>query len=120
MVHYMVHSNVHYLGEQQQLLELIDVPVDLPVKYQRHQQRLHLGRRHLWCHATRYVRHARGGYAYGVRTVGQQLPCAAGTYSTREAGAWSPYVRYRGPGTYVSAQAGTLSSVAMKPMRMRV
>ena len=33
-----------------------------------------------------------------------QLPCAAGTCSTQEAGTRSPYVQYGGPGTYVSTQ----------------
>ena len=40
-------------------------------------------------HGTRYVRHARGWYAYPVRTVREgrgKLPCASGTYSTQEAG----------------------------------
>ena len=47
---------------------------------------------------TRYVRHARGGYAYSVRTVERELrelPCAAGTYSTQEAGTRSPYSTVR-------------------------
>ena len=33
-----------------------------------------LCRQHLWCHGTRYARHTRGWYAYGVRAVVQQLP----------------------------------------------
>ena len=56
------------------------------------------------CHGTRYVRHTQGRYAYGVRTVAQQLPCAAGTYATQEAGTCSLYVQYGGSGTYRSAQ----------------
>ena len=55
----------------------------------------------LGCHGTRYVRHARGWYAYGVRTVAQQLPCASGKYATQKAGTRSLYVQYGGPGTYV-------------------
>ena len=50
---------------------------------------------------TRYVRHARGWYAYSARTVAHQLPCASGAYSAQEAGTRSPYVQYRGPGAYV-------------------
>ena len=34
---------------------------------------------------------------YAVRTVGHQLPCAAGTYRTQEAGTRSPYVQLRRP-----------------------
>ena len=56
----------------------------------------------LWCHGTRYVRHTRGWYAYGVRTVAQQLPCASGAYA-QEAGTRRLYVQYGGPGAYVSA-----------------
>ena len=59
---------------------------------------------HLWCHGTWYVRHARGWYVYGVRTVrGAQgkLLSASDTYSTQEAGTRSPYVQCGGPGTYV-------------------
>eukprot|EP00964_Phaeocystis_antarctica_P132605 scaffold96728_cov67-Phaeocystis_antarctica.AAC.1 len=40
----------------------------------------------LWCHGTRYVRHARGWYAYRVRTVrgaSGKLPCASGTTARR-------------------------------------
>ena len=58
----------------------------------------------LWCHGTRYVRHARAWYAYGVRTVAAhrgKLPCASGTYSTQEAGTRSPYVQYGGSRMYV-------------------
>ena len=65
---------------------------------------------HIACgapHGTRYVRHARGWYAYGVRTVAHQLPCASGTYSTREAGTRTPYAQYGGLGAYASAQLPT-------------
>ena len=57
-------------------------------------------------HGTRYVRQARGWYAYGVRTVREaqgKLPCASGTYSTQEAGTRSSYVQYGGSVAYVSA-----------------
>ena len=58
----------------------------------------------LCCHGTRYVRHARGWYAYGVRTVAHQLPCASGAYGTQEAGTRSPYVRHGCGTAYGSAQ----------------
>ena len=81
----------------------------------RHGTRRHEScRRHLGCHGTRYavrgtryVRPARGWYAYGVRTVEHQLSCAAGTHSTQEAGTRGKYVQYGGTGTYVSTQAAT-------------
>ena len=57
----------------------------------------------LWCHGTRYVRHTRESYAYGIRTVAQQLPCASGTHATQEAGTRSLYVQCGGSGTYGSA-----------------
>ena len=59
-------------------------------------------------HGTRYVRHARGSYAYGVRSVAQQLPCASGAYATQEAGTRSLYVQYGGSGRYGSAQPSAL------------
>ena len=58
---------------------------------------------------TRYVRHTRGWYAYGVHTVAQQLPCASGTYANQEAGTRSLYVQYGGSGAYGSAQSSTSS-----------
>ena len=42
--------------------------------------------------------------------LGVRLPCAVGTYSTREAGTRSLHAPYGGPGAYVSAQAVTSSS----------
>eukprot|EP00964_Phaeocystis_antarctica_P007213 scaffold3918_cov66-Phaeocystis_antarctica.AAC.1 len=45
----------------------------------------------LWCHGTRYVRHARGWYAYRVRTVRawgpqEQAALRLRYHGTREAG----------------------------------
>ena len=56
--------------------------------------------RRLGCHGTRYARHARGWYAYGLRTVRGAL-----------GGTRSPYVQYGGPGTYVSAWEPTGASL---------
>eukprot|EP00964_Phaeocystis_antarctica_P115214 scaffold79176_cov60-Phaeocystis_antarctica.AAC.2 len=67
--------------------------------------RLHLqAAPHLWC-TTRYVdaRHARSWYAYGVRAVAHQLPCAAGTHGTPHVQHGCPGTctcQYGGPGTY--------------------
>ena len=47
---------------------------------------------------------------YSTWRPGGKPPCAAGTYSTREAGTRSLHVPYGGPGAYVSAQAVTSSS----------
>ena len=64
-------------------------------------------------YGTRYVRRARGRYGLGAGTPYVQCvaprgkrPCAAGTYSTQEAGTRSPYstVRRLQGRTYVSAQ----------------
>ena len=47
------------------------------------------------------------GLLRGVRTAAHQLPCASGTYAKQETGTRSPYVKYGGPRTYVSAQRTT-------------
>eukprot|EP00964_Phaeocystis_antarctica_P083089 scaffold52239_cov57-Phaeocystis_antarctica.AAC.1 len=56
------------------------------------------------------------GTCTAVRTIvgprGQAVPCASGPYS--------PYVRYGGPGTYVSAQAATVYVVSSCSSRVRV
>ena len=44
---------------------------------------------------------------YSTRGPGGQPPCASGTYTTREAGTRSLYVRNGGPGAYASAQPAT-------------
>ena len=46
---------------------------------------LRYGRVGMGCHGARYVQHAQGWYAHHVQCVGPwgELPCAAGTYSTR-------------------------------------
>ena len=62
----------------------------------------------LWCHGTWYVRHARGWYAYPVRTVrGASGQAALRPWCVQHAGGWHacPYVQYGGPGAYVSTQA---------------
>ena len=46
----------------------------------------------------------RGWYAYGVRTVAQQLPCASGTYATQEAG------------TYLTEPPGRTCQLSQKPL----
>ena len=43
---------------------------------------------------------------------GGRLPCASGTYTTREAGTRSPYVPNGGTGAYVSAQRSASAAAA--------
>ena len=58
-------------------------------------------------HAVRTARPMVRGLLRGVRTAAHQLPCASGTYAKQETGTRSPYVKYGGPRTYVSAQRTT-------------
>ena len=73
---------------------------------------------HLGCHGTRYAVGTARPRLVRVRRYVQyveprgKLPCASGPYS--------PYVRYGGPGTYVSAQAATVYVVSSCSSRVRV